>query len=146
MSYAHEAVFEVAGGPARSPYDPQFNPKALPRGPLQGGTNLTTTLNEMDKPGGKWARFVSDGNPKVVAKPYGLATMRIFSQSSHWSTARRRCGMCMLHQSMWPLPLVSHSSSPVPSPTAQPTTWLVNQFSQHTSCHANRLGGLLVCT
>ena len=69
VRYAHEAVFEVAGGPARSPYDPQFNPLALPRVPLQGGTNLTTTLNEMDKPGSKWARFVSDGNPKVVAKP-----------------------------------------------------------------------------
>lgn len=69
VRYAHEAVFEVAGGPARSPYDPQFNPLALPRVPLQGGTNLTTTLNEMDKPGSKWARFVSDGNPKTVAKP-----------------------------------------------------------------------------
>lgn len=69
VRYAHEAVFEVAGGPARSPYDPQFNPLALPRVPLQGGTNLTTTLNEMDKTGGKWARFVSDGNPKTVAKP-----------------------------------------------------------------------------
>ena len=69
LTYAHEAVFEVAGGPARSPYDPQFNPKSLPRVPLQGGTNLTTTLNELDKPGSKWARFVSDGNPKTVAKP-----------------------------------------------------------------------------
>lgn len=69
VSYAHEAVFEVAGGPARSPFDPQFNPRALPRVPLQGGTNLTTTLNELDKVGGKWARFVSDGNPETIAKP-----------------------------------------------------------------------------
>lgn len=69
VSYAHEAVFEVAGGPARSPYDPQFNPKALPRVPLQGGTKLTKTLDAMDKPGSKWARFVSDGNAKVIAKP-----------------------------------------------------------------------------
>lgn len=69
VSYAHEAVFEVSGGPARSPYDPQFNPQALPRVPLQGGTNLTTTLNAMDKPGSTWARFVSDGNPKTVARP-----------------------------------------------------------------------------
>jgi peptidoglycan/xylan/chitin deacetylase (PgdA/CDA1 family) len=69
VTYAHEAVFEVAGGPARSPFDPQFNPKALPRVPLQGGTNLTTTLNEMDKATGKWARYVSDGNPKTIAKP-----------------------------------------------------------------------------
>ncbi len=69
VTYAHEAVFEVAGGPARSPFDPLFNPKALPRVPLQGGTNLTTTLNEMDKATGKWARYVSDGNPKTIAKP-----------------------------------------------------------------------------
>jgi len=69
LRYRHEAVFEVAGGPARSPFDPQFNPKALPRVPLQGGTKLKTTLDEMDKPGSKWARYVSDGNPKVLAKP-----------------------------------------------------------------------------
>jgi hypothetical protein len=36
--------------------------------PLQGGTKLSVTLDEMDKPG-KWARYVSDGNPRTVAKP-----------------------------------------------------------------------------
>ena len=76
MTYAHEAVFEVAGGPARSPFDPQFNPKALPRVPLQGGTNLTTTLNEMDKATGKWARYVSDGNAKTIAKPSVAAAVK----------------------------------------------------------------------
>jgi hypothetical protein len=40
----------------------------LPRVPLQGGTKLTPTLDEMDKPGGKWARYVSDGNPKTIAR------------------------------------------------------------------------------
>jgi hypothetical protein len=68
VRYKNEAVFEVAGGPARSPYDPQFNPKSLPRVPLQGGTKLTPTLDAMDKPGAM-ARYVSDGNPSVVAKP-----------------------------------------------------------------------------
>ena len=68
ISYRNEAVFEVAGGPARSPYDPQFNPKALPRVPLQGGTKLVPTLDAMDK-AGPMARYVSDGNPKVIAKP-----------------------------------------------------------------------------
>ncbi len=68
VRYKNEAVFEVAGGPARSPYDPQFNAKALPRVPLQGGTKLTPTLDAMDKPG-PMARYVSDGNPNVVAKP-----------------------------------------------------------------------------
>lgn len=68
ITYNNEAVFEVAGGPARSPYDPQFNAKALPRVPLQGGTKLVPTLDAMDKPG-PLARYVSDGNPKVIAKP-----------------------------------------------------------------------------
>ncbi len=68
VRYKNEAVFEVAGGPARSPYDPQFNAKALPRVPLQGGTKLTPTLDAMDKPG-PMARYVSDGNPNVIAKP-----------------------------------------------------------------------------
>ena len=35
---------------ARSPFDPEFNAKKLPRVPLQGGTKLTTTLDTMDKP------------------------------------------------------------------------------------------------
>jgi peptidoglycan/xylan/chitin deacetylase (PgdA/CDA1 family) len=68
VTYTNEAVFEVAGGPARSPYDPQFTPRSLPRVPLQGGTKLTPTLDAMDKPG-PMARYVSDGDVKTVAKP-----------------------------------------------------------------------------
>ena len=68
VRYAHEAVFEVAGGPARSPYDPQFNPRALPRVPLQGGTKLSTELDVLDR-SGPLSRYVSDGNLKTVAKP-----------------------------------------------------------------------------
>ena len=68
VRYHHEAVFQVSVGPARSPFDPAFNPKSLPRVPLQGGTTLSTTLDQMDKPGA-WARYVSDGNPKTVAQP-----------------------------------------------------------------------------
>ncbi|MEO7997519.1 MAG: polysaccharide deacetylase family protein, partial [Gemmatimonadaceae bacterium] len=68
IKYNNEAVFEVAGGPARSPYDPEFNARKLPRVPLQGGTKLKPTLDAMDKPG-PMARYVSDGNPATVAKP-----------------------------------------------------------------------------
>ncbi|MES2524629.1 MAG: polysaccharide deacetylase family protein [Gemmatimonadota bacterium] len=68
IRYKHEAVFLVAGGPARSPYDPEFDARKLPRVPLQGGTKLKPTLDEMDK-NGAMARYVSDGNPKTVAKP-----------------------------------------------------------------------------
>lgn len=69
VRYSHEAVFEVAGGPARSPHDPKFNPKSLPRVPLQGGTRLASTLDQMDKPTHAWARYVSDGNPRTIARP-----------------------------------------------------------------------------
>ncbi|MCE2902962.1 MAG: polysaccharide deacetylase family protein [Gemmatimonas sp.] len=69
VRYRHEAVFEVAGGPARSPHDPQFDAGKLPRVPLQGGTRLSTTLDAMDQPGGKWARYVSDGNLATIARP-----------------------------------------------------------------------------
>jgi peptidoglycan/xylan/chitin deacetylase (PgdA/CDA1 family) len=68
VRYQHDAVLEVSGGPARSPFDPAFDPTSLPRVPLQGGTSLSITLDQMDKPGA-WARYVSDGNPKTVAKP-----------------------------------------------------------------------------
>ena len=68
VRYRHEAVFLVAGGPARSPHDPAFNPLALPRVPLQGGTSLTRTLDALDRPG-PGGRYVSDGNPATVARP-----------------------------------------------------------------------------
>jgi len=68
IRYSNEAVFEVAGGPAPSPYDPKFNAKSLPRYPLQGGTKLVPMLDALDKPGAG-GRYVSDGNPKTIAKP-----------------------------------------------------------------------------
>jgi len=68
VKYSNEAVFEVAGGPARSPYDPLFNPHSMPRVQLQGGTKLKPTLDALDKPGAT-ARYVSDGNSATVAKP-----------------------------------------------------------------------------
>jgi len=74
VRYHHDAVFQVAGGPARSPFDPKFDAKSLPRVPLQGGTKLVTTLDTMDKPG-PWARYVSDGNPNVVARPAASETV-----------------------------------------------------------------------
>jgi hypothetical protein len=68
VRYRHEAIFLVAGGPARSPHDPAFDPLALPRVPLQGGTSLTRTLDALDRPG-PTSRYVSDGNPSTVARP-----------------------------------------------------------------------------
>ena len=53
-SYKFDAVLEVAGGPARSPYDPQFNPKSITR--IEAiGDDIRKQLERLDKTG---ARFV----------------------------------------------------------------------------------------
>ncbi|MEP6780922.1 MAG: polysaccharide deacetylase family protein [Gemmatimonadaceae bacterium] len=68
LKYKNEAIFEVAGGPERSPFDPQFNSLSMHRVQLQGGTKLKPTLDALDKPG-PTARYVSDGNPNTIARP-----------------------------------------------------------------------------
>ena len=65
IGYSYDAVLEVAGGPARSPYDPQFNRHSIPRVQVIGDSAVTRTLNSMEKQG---QRYVSDGDPKTVAK------------------------------------------------------------------------------
>ena len=56
-SYKFDAVLEVAGGPARSPYDPQFNPKSINR--IEAiGTDISRQLNKLAKDG---TRFVPPG-------------------------------------------------------------------------------------
>jgi polysaccharide deacetylase len=61
-SYNFQAVLEVAGGPTRSPYDPQFNPKSISRVQAVGNdiartlTNLTTSKT----------RFVARGKDQVA--------------------------------------------------------------------------------
>lgn len=47
-SYKFEAVLEVAGGPARSPYDPQFNPKSINRVEAVGD-DIVKTLTRLDQ-------------------------------------------------------------------------------------------------
>jgi hypothetical protein len=52
--YNFDAVLEVAGGPARSPYDPQFNPKSINR--IEAiGNDISRHLNKLAKDG---TRFV----------------------------------------------------------------------------------------
>jgi len=47
-SYKFDAVLEVAGGPARSPYDPQFNPHSISR--IEAiGNDIANTLDRLDK-------------------------------------------------------------------------------------------------
>lgn len=63
--YSFDAVLEVAGGPARSPYDPAFEPKKLTR--IEVFANqLERVLDLLDQSGG---RYVSDGNPNTIAHP-----------------------------------------------------------------------------
>ena len=64
-TYNHSVVLLVAGGPARSPHDPEFDGLRTPR--VQVYVNeLQRTLDELDA---KKSRYVSDGNPGVVARP-----------------------------------------------------------------------------
>ncbi len=63
--YDNQAILEVSGGPTKSPYDPTFNPLSITRIEVIGN-QLNQVLERMDKNG---TRYVSDGNPAVVAKP-----------------------------------------------------------------------------
>jgi hypothetical protein len=65
IRYTNDAILLVAGGPARSPHDPEFDALRLPR--VQVFENeLLTVLDGLDKHG---KRYVSDGDPTKVARP-----------------------------------------------------------------------------
>lgn len=64
-SYSYDVVLEVAGGPARSPYDPKFDPHHTPR-VIVVNNDLEKLLDELDR---DRARYVSDGDPTKVAAP-----------------------------------------------------------------------------
>jgi peptidoglycan/xylan/chitin deacetylase (PgdA/CDA1 family) len=65
ISYNYEAVFEVAGGPSRSPYDPAFNPLSTNRIQVIGNA-IATTMDRLERTGNA---YISDGNPSTVARP-----------------------------------------------------------------------------
>ena len=65
ISYSWPVVFEVAGGPMRSPYDPAFNPGSTPRIQVIGNA-IEQTMNKLEKSGNA---YISDGNASVVARP-----------------------------------------------------------------------------
>lgn len=69
INYDYEAVFEVAGGPSRSPHDPAFNPLSTPR--IQAiGNAIARTMDRLEKSGNA---YISDGNPAIVARPVAAA-------------------------------------------------------------------------
>ncbi len=65
VSYDWPVVFEVAGGPMRSPYDPAFNPGSTPRIQVIGNA-IESMINRLEASGNA---YISDGNPSVVARP-----------------------------------------------------------------------------
>jgi peptidoglycan/xylan/chitin deacetylase (PgdA/CDA1 family) len=67
VRYAYDAVLEVSGNPNESPYDPKFDPHSVNR-QIMFKNALESTLNQLDKPG-PGGRYVSDGDPKTVARP-----------------------------------------------------------------------------
>jgi len=73
VSYSYDAILEVAGGPARSPFDPQFNPLSIPRVQVIGDSAVSRTLTGLEKHG---QRYVSDGDPRTVAKPLTTASAK----------------------------------------------------------------------
>ena len=70
VSYSWPVVFEVAGGPMRSPYDPAFNPGSTPRIQVIGNA-IEQTMDKLEKSGNA---YISDGDPSVVARPSAAST------------------------------------------------------------------------
>lgn len=64
-TYEHDIVLLVAGGPARSPHDPEFDGMNVRRVQVFGD-ELVRTLDRLDR---ERNRYVSDGNPDAVARP-----------------------------------------------------------------------------
>jgi hypothetical protein len=65
IAYDYGAVFEVAGGSSRSPYDPAFDPLSTPRIQVIGDA-IDRTINRLEKSGNM---YISDGNPATIARP-----------------------------------------------------------------------------
>jgi hypothetical protein len=71
-SYQHDVVLLVAGGPARSPHDPEYDPLRLTRVQVWSD-ELVRTLDRLDA---ERSRYVSDGDPATVARPAAATTDR----------------------------------------------------------------------
>jgi hypothetical protein len=69
-SYNYDVVFEVAGGPMRSPYDPAFNPGSTPRIQVIGNA-IEQSMARLESTGNA---YISDGNASVVARPASSGT------------------------------------------------------------------------
>ena len=77
VRYQNDAVLEVAGGPTRSPYDPQFNPRSILRIPVIGDA-VRKELDQLERAG---TAYVSDGDPSTVARKPAASTAAAGSAS-----------------------------------------------------------------
>ena len=66
VRYRNDAILEVAGGPTRSPFDPEFNPLSVKRVQVIGDSLVSRTLDQLERSG---QRYVSDGSRESVARP-----------------------------------------------------------------------------
>lgn len=64
-SYEHDVVLLVAGGPTRSPHDPEYDGQRVMRVQVWAD-ELVKTLDRLDR---ERTRYVSDGDPNTVARP-----------------------------------------------------------------------------
>jgi hypothetical protein len=64
-SYEHDIVLLVAGGPTRSPHDPEYDGMRVMRVQVYAA-ELVKTLDRLDR---ERTRYVSDGDPATVARP-----------------------------------------------------------------------------
>lgn len=71
VTYSYDAILEVAGGPARSPFDPKFDRTSIPRVQVIGDSAVTRTIDQLERSG---QLYVSDGIPGNVARPPQAAT------------------------------------------------------------------------
>jgi len=71
ISYDFNTVFEVSGSPNVSPYRPDFDPHHTHR-QIMSGDALTNVLKRLDQ-AGPASRYISDGDPKTIARPAAVA-------------------------------------------------------------------------
>ena len=83
IRYRNEAVLEVAGGPSRSPHDPAFNPRSIPRVQVIGDSAVSRTLAQIERAG---ERYVSDGNASAIARPAPVIAARKLAPRSNAAT------------------------------------------------------------
>ncbi|MGH7647300.1 MAG: polysaccharide deacetylase family protein [Gemmatimonadaceae bacterium] len=67
LAYRFDAILEVTGGPARSPFDPKFDPLRLPRVEVFGDA-LEKLLDQLDRAGD---RYVASGRENEPASALG---------------------------------------------------------------------------